>query len=197
MLEAALPSALRLGLAGRRYPVSVAGGIAARWLKGDIRCPRRGARRQRQLSAHRDPDSIGVLGVDAAKRAPRPTRVRVVRVGQRLRPALDDLVVAGRPVLVTVPAGGRGLRRRRRRRSTARATTDRNRRERQHGSQSRQRQMPIHEASLRGALSSIPDWGRSCEIIEPRSPRRPRLPIEGRRVTPSVIVPRQTHPTAR
>ena len=56
--------------------------------------------RQRQLAAHRDPDAVGVLGVDAAERAPRPSVVRMARVGQRLGPALDDLVVAGRPVLV-------------------------------------------------------------------------------------------------
>src|SRR6185503_5117451 len=43
---------------------------------------------------------IGIFGIDAAERAPRPAVVRMPRVGQRLGPVVGDLVVTGWPVLI-------------------------------------------------------------------------------------------------
>src|SRR5262249_61303655 len=104
-LEAAFPSALVFRFTGRGDAVAVAGGVAARRVERGVRRPRLGALRQRQLAAHRHPDAIGILGVDAAERAPRPTVVRMPRVGQPLWPGLDHLLMASRPVLVTPSLG--------------------------------------------------------------------------------------------
>ena len=111
VLEPSLPSAFRLRLTGCGKAVRVAGGIAARRLQRRVRRPRRGVLRQRQLAAHRHPDAIRILGVHTAERSPRPSGVRVTRVGERLRPALDHLVVAGGPILMTVARGLGGGRR--------------------------------------------------------------------------------------
>ena len=128
VLEAALPTALRLLAAGRRDAVAVAGRVAAAGIERCVRRPRRGAFRQRQLAAHRDPDSIGALGVDAAERAPGPPVVRMTRVRQRLRPVLDDAVVARRPIVIAPAArrtSGSRSRRRLRRRAARREQPDR------------------------------------------------------------------------
>ena len=84
VLEAPLPSALRLRLARRGHAVAVAGGVAARRIQRGVRRPRLGALGQRQLAAHRDPDAVGVLGVDAAERSPGPPVVRVTVSGSGL-----------------------------------------------------------------------------------------------------------------
>ena len=56
--------------------------------------PRRGARRQLNLAALRDPDFVRTLGQHAGARAPGPPGVRKIGVGQRPGPVLHDLVVA-------------------------------------------------------------------------------------------------------
>src|SRR6185436_6806946 len=72
VLEPPLPTALRFLAARRGDAVAVAGRVAARRIQRRIRRPRRGALGQRQLAAHRDPDAVGALRVDAAERAPGP-----------------------------------------------------------------------------------------------------------------------------
>ena len=106
VLPAAFPAARGLRLARRGDAVAVAGRIAAGRVERPYGVHGAAPSRQRQLAAHREPDSVRALGVDAAERAPGPAVVRVPRIGQRLRPVLDDAVVARRPIVIAPAAFG-------------------------------------------------------------------------------------------
>src|SRR5688572_9444231 len=112
MVPPPLPAALRDRLTLRIETVCVAGGVAARRIEQAVRRPRLRRRRQRQLTALRDPDAIGRFRVYRADRSPRPPVVldAIRTVGQRLRPVGYRLV--GAELVLTAPLPGRRGRRR-------------------------------------------------------------------------------------